>query len=98
MIYLPIVMAIIGLIFMSVKRTWVLKQDPGDGKMKEISDYIYEGLAFLKAEYRLLTFRNCARFCFSRNYIYTWNFNAFIIHRGGFCDQVFFSVSQGIWE
>jgi hypothetical protein len=27
----------------SVKRTWVLKQDPGDGKMKEISDYIYEG-------------------------------------------------------
>ncbi|EIA09674.1 sodium-translocating pyrophosphatase [Flavobacterium frigoris] len=57
MIYLPIIMAIIGLIFMSVKRTWVLKQDPGDGKMKEISDYIYEGaLAFLKAEYRLLTF------------------------------------------
>jgi K(+)-stimulated pyrophosphate-energized sodium pump len=57
MIYLPIVMAIIGLIFMSVKRTWVLKQDPGDGKMKEISDYIYEGaLAFLKTEYRLLTF------------------------------------------
>jgi len=57
MIYLPIVMAIIGLLFMSIKRTWVLKQDAGDGKMKEISDYIYEGaLAFLKAEYRLLTF------------------------------------------
>jgi K(+)-stimulated pyrophosphate-energized sodium pump len=57
MIYLPIVMAIVGLLFMAVKRAWVLKQDPGDGKMKEISDYIYEGaLAFLKAEYRLLTF------------------------------------------
>ena len=57
MIYLPIVMAIIGLLFMVVKRAWVLKQDAGDGKMKEISDYIYEGaLAFLKAEYRLLTF------------------------------------------
>jgi K(+)-stimulated pyrophosphate-energized sodium pump len=57
MIYLPIVMAIIGLLFMLVKRAWVLKQDAGDGKMKEISDYIYEGaLAFLKAEYRLLTF------------------------------------------
>ena len=41
----------------AVKRAWVLKQDAGDGKMKEISDYIYEGaLAFLKAEYRLLTF------------------------------------------
>jgi K(+)-stimulated pyrophosphate-energized sodium pump len=57
MIYVPIVMAIIGLIFMAAKRAWVLKQDAGDGKMKEISDYIYEGaLAFLKAEYRLLTF------------------------------------------
>ncbi len=57
MIYLPIIMAIIGLLFMAMKRAWVLKQDAGDGKMKEISDYIYEGaLAFLKAEYRLLTF------------------------------------------
>ena len=50
------VLAILGLIFMQIKRSWVLKQDAGDGKMKEISDYIYEGaLAFLKAEYRLLT-------------------------------------------
>jgi len=57
MIYVPIAMALIGLAFMSAKRAWVLKQDAGDGKMKEISDYIYEGaLAFLKAEYRLLTF------------------------------------------
>ena len=56
MIYLPIVMAILGLLFMGIKRAWVLKQDAGDGKMKEISDYIYEGaLAFLKAEYKLLT-------------------------------------------
>jgi K(+)-stimulated pyrophosphate-energized sodium pump len=57
MIYVPIFMAVIGLLFMWMKRSWVLKQDPGDGKMKEISDYIYEGaLAFLKAEYRLLAF------------------------------------------
>ena len=49
-------MAVLGLLFMGIKRTWVLKQDAGDGKMKEISDYIYEGaLAFLKAEYKLLT-------------------------------------------
>ena len=41
---------------MIVKKSWVMKQDAGDGKMKEISDHIYEGaLAFLKAEYRLLT-------------------------------------------
>ena len=43
MIYVPIVMALIGLAFMAIKRSWVLKQDAGDGKMKEISDYIYEG-------------------------------------------------------
>lgn len=50
-------MAFIGLAFMLGKRKWVLKQDAGDGKMKEISDYIYEGaLAFLNAEYRLLAF------------------------------------------
>ena len=56
MIYMPIVMAILGLIYMAVKKSWVMKQDAGDGKMKEISDHIYEGaLAFLKAEYRLLT-------------------------------------------
>ena len=55
MIYVPIVMALIGLAFMIYKRAWVLKQDAGDGKMKEISEHIYEGaLAFLKAEYRLL--------------------------------------------
>lgn len=55
MIYLPLVLAALGLIYMFVKQSWVMKQDAGDGKMKEISDYIYEGaIAFLNAEYRLL--------------------------------------------
>jgi K(+)-stimulated pyrophosphate-energized sodium pump len=55
MIYLPILLAVLGLVYMLVKKSWVMKQDAGDGKMKEISDHIYEGaLAFLKAEYRLL--------------------------------------------
>ena len=55
MIYMPIALALIGLIYMIVKKSWVMKQDAGDGKMKEISDHIYEGaLAFLNAEYRLL--------------------------------------------
>ena len=54
-IYMPIAASIIGLLYMLVKKSWVMKQDAGDGKMKEISDHIYEGaLAFLKAEYRLL--------------------------------------------
>jgi len=55
MIYMPIALAALGLIYMLIKKSWVMKQDAGDGKMKEISDYIYEGaLAFLNAEYRLL--------------------------------------------
>ncbi|MEJ6694914.1 MAG: sodium-translocating pyrophosphatase [Chitinophagales bacterium] len=55
MIYMPIVAAILGLAYMMIKQSWVIKQDAGDGKMKEISDHIYEGaLAFLNAEYRLL--------------------------------------------
>jgi K(+)-stimulated pyrophosphate-energized sodium pump len=55
MIYMPIAMALLGLIYMVIKKSWVMKQDAGDGKMKEISDHIYEGaLAFLNAEYRLL--------------------------------------------
>ncbi|WP_040281251.1 sodium-translocating pyrophosphatase [Psychroserpens damuponensis] len=55
MIYMPIALALLGLIYMVVKQSWVMKQDAGDGKMKEISDHIYEGaLAFLNAEYRLL--------------------------------------------
>ncbi len=55
MIYMPIAAAVIGLLYMLVKKSWVMKQDAGDGKMKEIADHIYEGaLAFLNAEYRLL--------------------------------------------
>ena len=56
MIYMPIAAAVIGLIYMLIKKSWVIKQDAGDGKMKEISDHIYEGaLAFLNAEYKLLS-------------------------------------------
>ena len=56
MIYLPVVLSLIGLLYMLVKRSWVMRQDAGDGKMKEISNHIYDGaLAFLKAEYRLLS-------------------------------------------
>lgn len=54
-IYVPIAMAIIGLLFMLIKRSWVKKQNPGSEKMQTISKSIKEGaLAFLAAEYRLL--------------------------------------------
>lgn len=55
MMYVPIVLALLGLIFMYVKMVWVKKQDPGNDKMQSISKSIKEGaLAFLAAEYRLL--------------------------------------------
>ncbi len=54
-IYVPMVLAILGLFFMFIKMGWVKKQSAGDDKMKEISKAIKEGaLAFLGAEYRLL--------------------------------------------
>ena len=49
-------MSLLGLAYMTYKKSWVIKQDAGDGKMKEISDDIYEGaLAFLNSEYKLLS-------------------------------------------
>ena len=54
-IYLPISLAILGLIFMGIKAVWVKKQAAGSEKMQSISKSIKEGaLAFLNAEYRLL--------------------------------------------
>ncbi|SMD33251.1 K(+)-stimulated pyrophosphate-energized sodium pump [Reichenbachiella faecimaris] len=55
LIYVPIVLACLGLVFMLIKMAWVKKQSPGNEKMQEISKNIKEGaLAFLSAEYRLL--------------------------------------------
>ncbi|OSY86978.1 inorganic pyrophosphatase [Tenacibaculum holothuriorum] len=53
--YVPIILALLGLVFMYVKMVWVKKQDAGNEKMQSISKSIKEGaLAFLSAEYRLL--------------------------------------------
>lgn len=55
MLYLPIALAVFGLVFMFIKASWVNKQDAGDEKMQRISKSIQEGaMAFLKAEYRIL--------------------------------------------
>ncbi|MFZ4260814.1 sodium-translocating pyrophosphatase [Sphingobacterium sp. HJSM2_6] len=54
-IYLPACLAVLGLLFMLSKASWVAKQDAGDGRMHTISKSIQDGaLAFLKAEYRIL--------------------------------------------
>jgi K(+)-stimulated pyrophosphate-energized sodium pump len=48
-------MGIIGLLYTLLKFNWVSKQDAGNDRMKEISNYIAEGaMAFLKAEWKIL--------------------------------------------
>jgi K(+)-stimulated pyrophosphate-energized sodium pump len=55
LIYLVPAMAVIGLLYTFVKFNWVSKQDAGNERMKEISNYIAEGaMAFLKAEWKVL--------------------------------------------
>ena len=57
LIYLVPLMAIIGLIYTLFKFRWVVKQDAGTPRMKEISRHISEGaMAFLKSEWRILTY------------------------------------------
>lgn len=54
-IFIPIALALLGLLFMLIKMSWVRKQPAGSDRMKFISKSIKEGaLAFLNAEYRLL--------------------------------------------
>ncbi|AVI50210.1 sodium-translocating pyrophosphatase [Pukyongia salina] len=54
-IYVPIALSVLGLIFMLIKMSWVKKQAAGSERMQFISKSIKEGaLAFLNAEYRLL--------------------------------------------
>jgi len=54
-IYLPIALSVLGLLFMLVKMSWVKKQAAGNERMQSLSKSIKEGaLAFLNAEYRLL--------------------------------------------
>ncbi len=55
MLYLPLALAILGLIFMITKALWVNKQTTGTERMQSISKSIKEGaMAFLNAEYRIL--------------------------------------------
>ena len=54
-IYLPLILSILGLVYMLIKASCVRKQSAGSERMVEISTAIKEGaLAFLNAEYRLL--------------------------------------------
>ena len=55
-IYLVIGIGFAALLFSIFKSSWVGRQDAGEGKMTKIAGYIADGaLAFLKAEYRVLS-------------------------------------------
>jgi len=55
LIYLVPLMGILGLLYTIVKFNWVSRQDAGNDRMKEISNYIAEGaMAFLRAEWKVL--------------------------------------------
>ena len=57
LIYVVPAMGVVGLLYTLIKFMWVSKQDAGNDRMKEISTYISEGaMAFLKAEYKVLTY------------------------------------------
>lgn len=57
MFYLVPAFGVLALIYTMFKGSWVSKQDDGTDRMKEIAKYIAEGaMAFLKAEYKILTY------------------------------------------
>jgi K(+)-stimulated pyrophosphate-energized sodium pump len=54
--YLPVLAALVALVYAFIKATWVAKQDPGDERMQLISSWIAQGaMAFLKREYKTLS-------------------------------------------
>src|SRR5690606_699303 len=56
-LYLVPAFGILALLYTFIKSAWVSKQDAGGDRMKEIANYIAEGaMAFLKAEYKVLTY------------------------------------------
>lgn len=57
LLYLVPFFGVLALLYTMVQSAWVSKQDPGNDRMKEIARYIAEGaMAFLKAEYKILTY------------------------------------------
>ena len=55
LLYVVPLLGIVGLVYMFVLRSWVVKQDTGTEKMSKLASYVKEGaMAFLNAEYRIL--------------------------------------------
>lgn len=56
-VYLIPAFGVLALLYTFIKSAWVARQDAGNERMSTIAKYIAEGaMAFLKAEYRVLTY------------------------------------------
>ena len=77
LIYLAPLCGVLALLFAFVKARFVLRQDAGNARMREIADDIHAGAgAFLKAEYRILIFFVIILFVFIGLFVGSWR-NAF---------------------
>ena len=57
LLYAVPVLGLLSLGYVLVRSAWVTKQEDGNDRMREIAKYIAEGaMAFLKAEYKILTY------------------------------------------
>ena len=55
--YLVPVFGVVALLYTFIQSAWVSKQPAGNDRKKEISGHIANGaMAFLKAEYKILTY------------------------------------------
>ena len=64
MLYLPIALAVFGLVFMFIKASWVNKQDAGDKKMQTyFKEYSRRRNGFLKS--RVQNISHLRGYCFS---------------------------------
>lgn len=57
MFYLVPAFGVLALLYTVIKSSWVVKQDAGTDRMKEIAKHIADGaMAFLKAEYKIMAY------------------------------------------
>ncbi|GAA4373090.1 sodium-translocating pyrophosphatase [Hymenobacter koreensis] len=55
-LYLAPALGVLALLYTALRSSWVARQDAGDERMRTIAGYIADGaIAFLKAEYKVLT-------------------------------------------
>ena len=95
LIYIIPIFGLIALLFTGIRASWVIKQDAGDTKMKEISDAIAQGaMAFLRAEWKVLSYYAIIA-CMFLVYLGMTGENSHPLIAGAFLTGAFFSALAG---